>query len=234
MLAAPHILAINGIRTPAAQASWPKRLIPFLESRYRCTGESYYYETGPVPPWNLWVTNPRIAAVLGNAIEERMEEIGPHPVHIVAHSNGSNIAVSLAKALAKRDIRTETMILIGAAIHSDVAKNGLADLIASGHLRRAVAYCSTDDMVVRCLQDVPGFYGSLGSRGFERGPTSTGLRVAAYQPLGVEWGADRWRYVTRWFPGFGHSDYFGGLVREVTFACIARDLALEVPTSCPI
>ena len=234
MIAAPHILAINGIRTPTRLASWPKRLIPYLESRFRCTGETHLYETGPIPPWNLWVKNPRIAATLGNAIEERMEEIGIHPLHIVAHSNGTNIALSVAKALAARGIRTETMILIGSALHSDVEKNGLDNLVAAGHLRRAVAYCSPDDMIVRRLQSIPGFYGSLGSLGFERAGYSTGLRVAGYQPIGSEWGADRWRFVTRWFPGYGHSEYFAELPRDATFACIARDLALEVPGECGI
>lgn len=227
MIPAPHILLINGIRTPTTSSSWPKRLGPYLESRFRCTTEAHYYETGPIPPWNLWITNPRIARVLGNSIEERMEEIGMHPLHLVAHSNGTNIALSVANALARREIRVETMVLIGSAMHSDVEKNGLAALVTSGQVRRAVAYCSPDDHVVRRLQEVPGFYGSLGSRGFTRGSEATGLRVEGYDPLGDEWGTDKWRYVTRWFPGYGHGEYFEGEKRAETFGCIAGDLALK-------
>ncbi|HRQ87339.1 MAG TPA: hypothetical protein PLA50_00970 [Bacteroidia bacterium] len=227
MIPAPHVVAINGIRTPTTADSWPKRLIPHLESRWHCTGEAHYYRTGPIPPVNLWFVNPRIARVLASAIEARMEEIGIHPLHLVAHSNGTNIAVSLASALARRQIRVETMLLIGSALHSDVERNGLGELVAGGHVRRAIAYCSPDDLVVRRLQNFPGFYGSLGARGFERDGQATGLRVERTQPLGDEWGSDRIRYVTRLFPGMGHSGYFEPGQREETFACIASDLRLS-------
>lgn len=228
MVPPPHVVAVNGIRTPTTADSWPKRLRPYLEGRFRCTVEAHYYRTGPIPPWNLWVTNPKIARVLASSIEARMEEMGLHPLHLVAHSNGTNIALTLAAALAKRGIRVETMVLIGSAVHSDVERNGLVELVAGGHVRRAIAYCSPDDGVVARLQSIPGFYGSLGARGFERDGRATGLRVAAYQPLGDEWGMDRHRYVTRWFPGFGHSEYFEvGDARKATFACIASDLGLE-------
>jgi pimeloyl-ACP methyl ester carboxylesterase len=226
MIPAPHIILINGIRTATDLDSWPKRLGPYLESKFRCTTEAHYYRTGPIAPWNLWVVNPRIAKVLASSIESRMNEIGIHPLHIVAHSNGTNIAIALAKELARRGIRVQTMVLIGSALHSDIEKNGLDDLVATGHLRRAVAYCSPDDIVVRRLQSVPGFYGSLGSKGFERAGLPIGLRVAAFQALGDEWGTERWRYVTRWFMSFGHSQYFAEETRPKTFECIARDLQL--------
>lgn len=228
MIPHPHVFAINGIRTSTTSSSWPKRFGPYLESRYHCTTEAHHYYTGPVPAWNLWVTNPKIARVLASSIEDRMEEIGIHTLHLVAHSNGTNIAVALAAALAHRGIRIETMVLIGSALHSDVEKSGLAALVAGGHLRRAVAYCSPDDLVVRRLQGIPGFYGSLGSRGFERWGQATGLRVEGYQPLGQEWGADKHRYVSRLFAGYGHSDYFHDEYRATTFSCIARDLGLAV------
>jgi pimeloyl-ACP methyl ester carboxylesterase len=227
MIPSPHIILINGIRTPTDHDSWPKRLGPYLESRYRCTTEAYYYRTGPIAPWNIWVVNPRIAKVLASSIESRMNEIGIHPLYIVAHSNGTNIAIALAKELARREIRVETLILIGSALHSDTETSGLDALIGAGQVRRTVAYCSPDDLVVRRLQIVPGFYGSLGSRGFERAGKKIGLQVVAYQALGAEWGTDRWRYVTRWFNTFGHSQYFAAESREKTFRCIAQDLQLS-------
>lgn len=228
MIPHPHIVAINGIRTPTTEDSWPKRLVPALEASHLCTGEAHYYRTGPFAPWNFWVTNPRIAKVLASSIEARMEQIGIHPLHIVAHSNGTNIAVELAYALWKRKIRVETMVLIGSALHSDVSASGLGDLIAGGAVRRAVAYISPDDLVVRRLQAIPGFYGSLGARGFERDGMQTGLQVQGYQPLGLEWGTDKYRYVTRTFDGYGHSDYFAEEHRAATFACVARDLRLAI------
>lgn len=223
----PHVILINGIRTPTTAASWPKRLGPYLEARFKCTTEAHYYRTGPIPPWNFWVTNPRIARTLGNAIEERMKEVGNHPLHIVAHSNGTNIAVSLARALADRDIKVGTMVLIASALHSDVERSGLGALISAGDVKRAVAYCSPDDLVVRRLQGFPGFYGSLGSRGFERVNDAIGLTATRYQPLGEAWGTDKFRYVTRWFPGAGHSDLLEAEARAETFACIGSDLGLK-------
>lgn len=132
MIPPPHVVAINGIRTDTDAISWPKRLRPFLESRHVCTVESHYYRTGPFPPWNLWAVNPRIARVLASSIEARMEEIGIHPLHLVAHSNGTNIALALAKSLAARGIRVNTMVLIGSALDSDVERSGLAALISAG------------------------------------------------------------------------------------------------------
>lgn len=223
----PHVILINGIRTPTTAASWPKRLGPYLETRYRCTTEAHYYRTGPIPPWNFWVTNPRIARTLGNAIEERMNEVGNHPLHIVAHSNGTNIAVSLARALADRDIKVGTMVLIASALHSDIERSGLGPLISAGDVHRAIAYCSPDDLVVGRLQSIPGFYGSLGSRGFEWQGGAIGLSVAGYQRLEGEWGNAKHRYVTRWFPGAGHSELLEPEARAATFACIGGDLGLK-------
>lgn len=227
MDAAPHIIAINGILTRATQDSWPKHAIPWLEARFRCTGDAHYYRTGAIPFWNLWVTNPHVARVLASSLASRLAEI-ESSVHIVAHSNGCNIAVELMRQLRKRGIAVDTAVLIGAAIHSDVRRGGLGDLIAEGWLRRAVAYCSPDDAVIRPLQAVPGGYGGLGARGFEREGSATGLRVLRYQALGQEWGEDKYRYVTRMFPAYGHSDYFIAEHAGETWACLAGDMGLQV------
>jgi len=116
-----------------------------------------------------------------------------------------------------------------AAVESDVEKSGLADLIGGGHLGRAVAYSSPDDGVIRReLEWIPGFYGSLGSKGFHRDGKSTGLRIEGYQPIGdgSEWGAEKFRYITRWFPGFGHGDYFSDTERRHCFECLLEDCGI--------
>jgi pimeloyl-ACP methyl ester carboxylesterase len=221
----PHLIAIHGIRTRITSASWPKRFLPYAEEQLDCTTEAHYYEAGPIPPWNLWVTNPKVARGLAASIEARMAR-GLRPVHIVAHSNGTNIAVALAKRLQKLGIRVHTLVLIGSALHADIGKSGLRDLILSGQVRRCFAYSSPDDRVIRQLQNIPGFYGSLGSRGFERWGDSYGLRVREYQPVSsiYTWPDGTHKFITRWFPEYGHGDYFEPEHESATYACILRDL----------
>ena len=224
---APHLVAIHGIRTRITSASWPKRFLPYAEEQLGCTTEAHYYEAGPIPPWNLWVTNPKVARGLAASIEARMQR-GLRPVHIVAHSNGTNIAVALARRLEKIGIRVHTLIVIGSALHADVEKSGLRELMLSGQVRRAIAYSSPDDRVIRRLEDIPGFYGSLGARGFERWGDSYGLRVREYQPIApVGFSIEgSQKFVTRWFPDFGHGEYFEPEHETATYTCIVRDLGV--------
>jgi hypothetical protein len=102
-------------------------------------------------------------------------------------------------------------------------------LISTDKVRRVVAYCGGRDIVVKRLQFFPGFYGSLGTRGFERDGRSTGLRVSEYQPLSAaDWGHEKYRFVTRWFPDFTHSEWMDAEHREETFHSFARDMGLEL------
>lgn len=228
----PHIIAINGIRTPAVSDSWPKHFLPYVESRYQCSADAYYYRTGAIPPWNLWVANPHVARVLASTIVARMKEARCDSLHIVGHSNGTNIAVNLAQRLRRLGVGVDTLILIASALHSDIGTSGLSELIAGGWVRRAVAYCSPEDSVIAPLQRFPGFYGSLGTKGFERKGQTTGLRVSGDQVLGREWGEDKHRYVTRWFSGFAHGAWFNSENLEKTFHCISQDLGLIPNTAC--
>jgi pimeloyl-ACP methyl ester carboxylesterase len=196
-----------------------EQLVPGLST------EAHYYRAGVVPAWNLWVVNPGIARSLATSIEARVHR-AETAVHIVAHSNGTNIAVSLASQLARRGIPVESLVLVGSALHSDVVRNGLADLVERAWVKRAWAWCSPDDVVIRRLQSIPGFYGSLGARGFTRGGSPTGLRVEGLQPLGTTWADRKSRFVTRWFDGYSHGEWFDPGNEDATYRGIIADMGL--------
>lgn len=226
------IVAIHGIRTRRTSPSWPKHLAGWCAGLPSVQTEAIYYEAGPFSIWNNLIKNPRLARELVSRIETRREYDPHRRIHLVAHSNGGVIALSAAKALAARGIRIETIILTGAAVESDVEKSGLAALIGADRLGRAYAYSSPDDGVIRReLEWVPGLYGSLGSKGFHRDGKPTGLRIEGYQPIGEggEWGAEKFRFVTRWFPGFGHGDYFSDTERRHCFECLLEDCRVPDP-----
>lgn len=227
------ILLIHGIRTKRTSASWPKHFSGYVSGLVDVITEAVYYEAAPLPIWNTLVKNPRLAKDLESRVVTRLlYDHHPLKVSIVAHSNGGCVAPLLMRRLAASGIRTETVILTGAANDSDVESSGLEELVADGMLRRAIAYSSPDDGVTRpWLEWIPGFYGALGSRGFHRAGKPTGLRVEGYQPLtaGGEWGATKHRFVTRWFPAYGHGEYYDANVRRRTFNCILEDLGLTAP-----
>jgi pimeloyl-ACP methyl ester carboxylesterase len=221
------ILLIHGINTGRTSPSWPKHFTGWSAGHPGLATEAIYYEAGPFPLTNHLWKNPRLARDLVSRLETRYRYDGPRRLHLVAHSNGAAIAMQTMRRLAAIGQRVETAILTGAAIHSDVEKSGLHDLISAGWLGRAIAYSSPDDGVTRrSLEWIPGGYGALGSRGFRRRGTETGLRVEGRQPLaeGAPWGADRHRYVTRWFEDFSHGQYFAETEREATFACLLGDM----------
>lgn len=223
------ILLIHGIMTKRTSQSWPKHFTGYTAALPGVVTDAIYYETGPFPVWNNVVKNPRLARELVSRIEARHHYDAGQKIHIIAHSNGGVIATHTMRRLAALGIRTETAILTGAAINSDVDRSGLSTLIAAGWLGRAIAYSSPDDAVTRgSLEWVPGFYGALGSKGFRRAGKAIGLQVIGRQPLsqGVEWGSEKHRYITRTFPSWGHGEYFDADQRTLTFECMLGDLGI--------
>jgi pimeloyl-ACP methyl ester carboxylesterase len=224
-MATDHIDLLHGIMTRRTSVSWPKHFTGYLANLSGISTDALYYEASPLSWYNTMMKNPRLARELLTRTETRLHYAAERPrLHIVAHSNGADIAIRTMQRRAKAGIRTETAILTGAAIHSDVSRNGLVDLIENGWLGRAIAYSSPNDIVVRRLELIPGGYGSLGARGFRRGGAETGLRVEAYQPIEEGgWGASKHRFITRVFPGFGHGKYFDADQRLKCFECILAD-----------
>lgn len=223
-----HIDLLHGILTRRTSSSWPKHLAGYAANLSAVTTDALYYHAGPLPWWNTIFKNPRLARELLSRTQARRAYAPDLPrLHIVAHSNGADVAVRSMQRRARVGIRTETAILTGAAIHSNVVKSGLVELMDAGWLGRAFAYSSPNDIVVRRLEVVPGGYGSLGSRGFRRAGEETGLRVEGYQPIDEGgWGAEKHRFVTRVFPGFGHGEYFSEEERVRCFECILADCGI--------
>ena len=222
-----RILAIHGILTATTSVSWPATFAAYMEAQYPVDVEAHYYEATPISPWNVLVKNPRIAkgiaARLAVEIGGSMDDI-----YIVAHSNGTHIGLLVAKYLARdHGLRVKVMVLIGSVLHSDVDRSGLAALITDGWVGRAVAYVSRNDHAVRRLQSFPGFYGSLGARGFECDGQPIGLRILGSQPFSDDdFRSRKYRYITRSYPAYGHSDYFEDPSRLDTYACVARDFGI--------
>jgi pimeloyl-ACP methyl ester carboxylesterase len=224
------ILLLHGILTRRTSESWPKHFSGYVASLPDVATEAIYYEAGPIAWWNTLVRNPRLARDLAGRVETR-HRYETRRVHLVAHSNGADIAVRAMRRLAEAGIRVETAILTGAAIESDIERSGLAALVGDGHLGRAIAYCSPSDGVVRRLEILPGGYGALGAKGFRRGGKPIGLQLDGYQTIAdlPDWGMDRFRYVTRRFENFGHGEYFDPAERRRCFDAIISDLGIEDP-----
>lgn len=224
MSASPHIIAIHGIRTRLTDPAWPWRFSGHCQRRGIAAHiETEHYKAGPYPRVNQLFVNPRVAKALATRIMLRREILGPAPIHIIAHSNGCPVAVNLAKRLAKSEIGVSTLILIGAAIHSDVKKSGLLELGRSGYIDKAVAYWSPDDGIIRPLQSLPGAYGSLGARGFEFGRDRFGYQANGYEPVPAFP-----FYISRQFPGFGHSEYFSARWETATYDTALIDMGFDL------
>lgn len=232
----PLLINIAGIFTGRTDPDWKDRFTWYLESEgIDVAALNRDYWAGAFAPWTHWVVNPRAAREILSYAAEYLERFPGAPVHIVAHSNGTNVALLVAKGLRKLGYQVETMILIGAAIDSDVSDSGLHELLWSESLGKVIAYCSPDDGVIRpILQRIPGFWGALGSTGFTRGKDPerrvkpTGLRLDGYEPLeNGEWGRDLIRIVTRWFPRYGHNQWLNPPEDLKTFRCLLDDLHLS-------
>lgn len=220
-----HLLAIHGINNDLRDAAWPWRFAAYVDRcRLDAHVETEHYKAGPHPRWNTYVINPRIAKALANRVLMRREILGEAPVHIVGHSNGGVVAVEVAKRLVKAGVRVETLVLIAAAVHSDIERSGLKALSDKDMLGKAVAYYSPIDPVIRYLQSFPGAYGSLGARGFEAGKRErVGFHVDGYGDAPPF--AD---FVSRRFDNFGHSEYFSPAWADATYASTLQDMGFDV------
>lgn len=236
-----HITILHGIHEGLTNPGWTNALRNRLELTFpELVTETEKYAATAFPHWNVYVKNPRYAKFHANIIEgfsraytrNRMPDAPPSlkqlhsfRIHLVAHSNGTDIARQTVLRLAKRGLRVETVILVSAAIESDVRKSGLEQLVQEGSLRRVIAYCNDDDPVIYGLQWLPGAYGSLGTRGFQRGKEETGLKVLGFDTI-EGWDASKHRFITRWFHGFNHSGVLSPENYEETFSCFERDIGL--------
>lgn len=181
---------------------------------------SHEYTAGPLPLFNNWWLDGRLAT---DIYQQILKVRGTRPIYLVAYSNGTVIALRVAKMLAAFGIRVGGIILIAGAIEANIERNGIQKLFSTGKLGLAAAYCSHEDDVVRGdpradttwwgkLKDrVWGAcmwpYGSLGVTGW----------LSNNQPTGD---AD---LITRWYRG-GHSGYFHPPQEAQVFTQILSDI----------
>lgn len=195
------VVAIHGILTNQTEASWPDRLDAHL---WDCKVLKREYAAGPFPIWNTFIKNHQLAAKL----VAELALFGEYwQFHIVAHSNGCDVALKTAKQLAARGRRVETLILTGSITHPSVTKSGVLELVREDRIGRAFAYCSEGDLPLRLPFRWP--YYDLGRRGWADVPDDLSDRI-----------------VTRWFPGYGHGGYFGAENRGATFERFREDMGI--------
>ena len=207
----PLVVAIHGILTGQTDASWPDRLVADCLSR-DVPALKREYVAGPFPHLNVWWKNPRHAEALANEI--RLFDgvrSGEWALHFVGHSNGCDIALQTVRMLADLNIRVQSLILTASVTHPDVLSSGVLGLVMSGRLRRAVAYCSDGDLPLRIPTLLKWPYRDLGRKGWLRDGSRYQLGTSIY---------------TRWFPGYGHGDYFASGNREATFRLFREDMEL--------
>lgn len=209
------ILVRHGIRTKRTRSGWIHDYKTLTYREYGAAAvhvDTEKYSAGINPIWNHLKVNPEQARSM---LVEYFSVVNSFPncakANVVAHSNGTNVTLEFLKLAGEAGQKFNTVVLVGAAIHSDVEKSGVAQLIHDGVVEKFVAYVSRDDKVIRRLEDVPFFYGSLGSKGFQ----TDGRLITTNK-----------RIITRDFSGYGHSDYFTPENIKATTDLINSDFGL--------
>lgn len=181
---------------------------------------SHEYLEGPLPLWNNWVENEKVAKEVFDKIQATK---GHLPIFLVAHSNGTVIALLVAKMLVAIGEFVSGMILIAGAIEPNIEQNGVLDMFQVQKLGFSIAYCSQFDEVVRGdpRVDKPWYlklkdmiwgalmwpYGSLGVTGWLfKNETMTASDI-----------------ITRWYK-CSHTGYFEGDLCNVIFQQILIDI----------
>ncbi len=209
----PLVVAIHGILTNTTARSWVDRFDEWAwaqDPAVRVLKKEYW--GGPVPAFNVWVRNHNLAKSLTAEILG-FARMGACPIHIVAHSNGCDVALKLAHRLSGIGVRLGTMVLVGAACEADVVRSGIFALVSGKGVAQAIAYCSAADEALASRLIWP--YGRLGR---------TGWRIGDAEFI-------HGKIFTRWFTPHAHGEYFEGENAETTFDRAWRDCGLgyEVP-----
>lgn len=109
-----HVTVIQGIHQKLTDPGWTGSLKARLElSGIPVTVETEKYSATGLPYWNVYVKNPRYAKYHANSIAEfsemyasartnrTMQAAEPLRIHLIAHSNGTDIALKTVKRLAE-------------------------------------------------------------------------------------------------------------------------------------
>jgi pimeloyl-ACP methyl ester carboxylesterase len=200
------VVAAHGILTKTTDPSWVDDLDAYLRD---CKVVKRRYFAGPFSIVNVFVRNRLIADALAEEIEVLWQQLKV-PVYFVGHSNGTDVGRHLIGKLGERGIRTEAAIFTGSVLSPDVVDSGIAGLVISGYLGKAIAYCSKDDLPLRFARWLRWPYRDLGRCGWM-------YRGKSFKAPG---------FLTRQFDGFGHSGYFENSNRSKVFEQMRADLGL--------
>lgn len=237
------VLAVHGILTGRSWPTWPERLEQALEADddHRAVVLTDHYRAGPFPRINWFHGNPKRAKALTRVLVswvKAMEDKGnPYRIHLIGHSNGSDLCRRVAIQLGNRGIRVESLLMVSAPSSRSLKRLGLETLYRSRRLNTIGAYAAGRDGVLSKdpsrMRTLPGRfliwmgaalrwpYGNLGKYGFDdHEPVE---RLNGYQHDRTE------RLFQRYFPAWGHGDFFPGddarkLRRDTVIKTIRRDL----------
>jgi hypothetical protein len=195
------IVLIHGIRTRETATAWQEQLQLYIDDSADPAVQMIHtihkeYWAGIVPTWNVFVENPFYARALRDLIVPYFNK--GFEVSFICHSNGADIGSKTINLLAAQGYQTKAFLTIAGAIHADVEKNGIASLIRTGKLKRAIAYCSGWDRVLGA-PIIIWPYGRLGLTGFQ-------LHGRTF--IGGDGGFSGDQIRNRFFPGFDHCTYF--------------------------
>lgn len=205
----PLVVAIHGILTNTTARSWVDRFDEWAwaqDPAVRVLKKEYW--GGPIPAINCWFRNRNLAKSLTAEILG-FARMGACPIHIIAHSNGCDVALKVAHRLSAIGVRLGSLVLIGGACESCVVKSGVFALVSGGGVRRAVAYASKEDEALASRLIWP--YGRLGRTGWQIGDD----------------GFCDGRIFTRWFTPFAHGEYFAPENIGATFDRAWQDCGLS-------
>lgn len=209
----PAVLAaMHGILTGGTRPEWPWRLAGWA-ARHAPTMQvvTDAYWAWPLPRINYWRNN-HLARRLANRLSLYAE--AGFRVHLVGHSNGACVCLRAVRYLAAVGIRTESLQLIGAAIESDIERNGLLRLLREDRLGRVRCDYDRTDRVLGVPAILRWPYGDAGR---------TGLLVG-----GADASSERIANVRN--HGYGHSGYFEPENEGRTYAAMARFADVESAT----
>ena len=162
---------VHGILTP--RENWTDWSAVDLKCRFGhdCIVLQQEYHAGPLPLFNRYIVNPKVAADLADDLQKLRCQHPCGRFFIIAHSNGADIALKALNLLPDAEI--EAVVLMAGAVHADVGRNGLRRAYERRAVERAICWHSKGDHVIGWWARLSGLltfgfgYGRLGEIGFQ-------------------------------------------------------------------